>query len=448
MELRTTPLYVLAEKWCARYGPIFRIKLGARTIVAIGDCSAIEEILRDRPDRFGREPELAPVGRMFGVVGVFVAEGQQWRHQRRLVLAPLNAHHLHHNYGVIARAAGRLHARLIEAARSPVTVPLIDELRAYTSDVTLSLAFGDEPGEGAALRQEIATHLCVVRTAIERRLTSPLPRHRRMPADAAEERSAVALSRMVDSLLEQKSERLRDHRKLSEEPESFLQALLAAEGEHSMRELRGNLLTLLVAGDGPSAHTLAWTAWMLARQPDVQARMAEEARSVLTAEVGALDYASVSRLQYVDAVLREAIRLRPPGVTAEARSLRDSRILGVHVPAGTRLLLLTRYASLTRDGIAPGPPWPTTLVPDRWLPGPTNEQRLHRDLFFAFGAGPRFCPGRNLAFMMLRTALAVLALGFELSLDAETPEVDERVAFMDAPDELLVRIRERSHLMG
>jgi cytochrome P450 len=61
----------------------------------------------------------------------------------------------------------------------------------------------------------------------------------------------------------------------------------------------------------------------------------------------------------------------------------------------------------------------------------------------AFGAGPRFCPGRNLAFLEAKTALAMLARNFEITLDRTAPPVKERFAFTMAPSGLHVRLERR-----
>ena len=62
----------------------------------------------------------------------------------------------------------------------------------------------------------------------------------------------------------------------------------------------------------------------------------------------------------------------------------------------------------------------------------------------AFGAGPRFCPGRNLALLEARSALAMLTRNFEVSLPAGAPEVEERFGFTMSAHGLKVLLTERS----
>jgi cytochrome P450 len=65
--------------------------------------------------------------------------------------------------------------------------------------------------------------------------------------------------------------------------------------------------------------------------------------------------------------------------------------------------------------------------------------------FLTFGAGPRFCPGRNLAFLEAKTALAMIARSFRLELDSAAKPVKEHYNFAVIPDGLHIRLARRSH---
>ena len=114
--------------------------------------------------------------------------------------------------------------------------------------------------------------------------------------------------------------------------------------------------------------------------------------------------------------------------------LADTTVCDTHIPAGTRLLLETRYAGRRASG--------AEYDPGRWL---EEDERAAPDqkTFLAFGAGPRFCPGRNLAFLESKTAMAMIARNFELELDTTGGPVTERFAFTTIPRGLRVRLRER-----
>jgi cytochrome P450 len=122
-------------------------------------------------------------------------------------------------------------------------------------------------------------------------------------------------------------------------------------------------------------------------------------------------------------VFRETLRLRSPAPVLFLEALADMTVAGLELPRGTRVIGLSRYADAEAE---PG------FDPDR------DANRV-----LAFGAGPRFCPGRNLALLEARSALAMLAGGFELALDPAAKPVSERFGFTMQPSELKVMLRER-----
>jgi cytochrome P450 len=440
LQVRPRELHVTAERWCRAYGPVFRFNLGPRPVVGVGDAGAINEILRQRPERFRRWSELTAVLVEMGIDGVFSAEGEDWRRQRRLAVTALNSNHLHRYFGVIRDANHRLYERLSAAARVGVPFAIDADFKLFTVEVTSALAFGHEDSapSGADLRPEIDR----VFAMIARRVSAPVPywRRVRLPADRALDRSLALLRIAVSGFVEQARARILARPELRERPENFLEGMLAGqelEGRFNEAELFGNTLTMLLAGEDTTAATLAWTSWLLAQHPDVQSRLASEARDLLRDESVPIEPGAAARFEYGEAVLREAMRLKPASAVIFIEAVEDAVVADVRIPAGTRLLLLTRHAAVQEGSFAR----PDTFDPTRWLgtAAGTHDQRG----FLAFGAGPRFCPGRNLAFLEAKAALAMLASNFELTLDPDAKPVTEEFTFTMAPRGLRVLLRER-----
>jgi cytochrome P450 len=211
----------------------------------------------------------------------------------------------------------------------------------------------------------------------------------------------------------------------------------AEEGTFSDEDIIGNVFTLLLAGEDTTSHSMAWTIWSVAQRPEVQARWAEEADRVLGERPYATEYETVDDLRYGEAVLRESMRLTPVVPFTGLEALLDTEIEGVAIPAGTRLLLLHRRAGLLNVERA------AYFDPGRWL----EEDGLtppDQKTFLTFGAGPRFCPGRNLAFLEAKTALSMIARNFEIELDPGAAPVTEMLGFTMSPRGLRVRLRERA----
>lgn len=443
-QLRSDRLHVIVEEWCRRYGPVFRFDIGPRRVVAIGDAAEINTILRDRPDGFRRWRELQAVTGEMGIAGVFSEEGSNWKRQRLLAVTGLNANHLHRYFHVIRATTERLHRRLREAAHDGQAFDIGEELASYTVDITSALAFGHDLNTLEHRENELQRHIQTAFRAAGRRIGAPIPYWRwfRLPADRALDRSLAELRRAVGGFIERSRALMEARPELRERPENFLQSMLAAQGvdgDFTDDEIIGNTLTFLLAGEDTTAHTMAWTIWFLATRPDVQTRWAREADEILGDDNFLTDYETASSLRYSDAVLRETLRLKPPGPYLLIESLVDTTLADTHVPAGTRLFLLTRHASLEASGFESA----REFDPERWLEGDSaHEFRAS----FAFGAGPRFCPGRNLAFLEAKTVMAMVARNFEVVLDDSEGPVTERLAFTMLPAGLRVQLRERKQV--
>lgn len=133
-RVRPDRLHLIAEEWCERYGPIFRFDIGPRRIVAIGDEREINAILRERPEEYRRWRELKAILAEMGNDGVFSAEGEDWKRQRRLAVTALNSNHLQRYFHIIHTATGRLYGRLEEAARDGRALDIVAELTSFSVD--------------------------------------------------------------------------------------------------------------------------------------------------------------------------------------------------------------------------------------------------------------------------------------------------------------------------
>jgi cytochrome P450 len=419
LQLRNTRLHLAFERWARRHGPVFRFMLGSRPIVGFAEADAINAILRERPEGYRRWREVEEVFRELGIHGVFSAEGGEWRKQRRLAVMALNTEHLHRYFDVIRVSTERLRGRLERAARAGEPFELQRAFMSFTTDVTSSLAFGHDLNT-LEHESELQSHIGRVFPMLSRRIAAPFPywRYVKPPADRAAERSLIEIRGAVHGFIEQARARMARRPELYEQPENFLESMLAAqrEGRYSDDEVFGNTFQMLLAGDQTTAHSLSWTAWFIARDQALQRRLAEVAPVIEDPDTA---------FEYGDAVLRETMRLKSVAPLIFVEPLEDVTIAGVELSHGTRVVALTRYAGAHGDAAF------------------DPERRRDQKGFLSFGAGPRFCPGRNLALLEARAALAMLARGFEIALDPNAPPVRERFGFTMQPTGLRVLVRAR-----
>jgi cytochrome P450 len=207
---------------------------------------------------------------------------------------------------------------------------------------------------------------------------------------------------------------IRRHRASGHDTGDLLSRLLAARDEQggggmSDRQLRDEVVTLILAGHETTALVLFYSFYLLARSPDSADRLAAELHDVLRdRSPSATD---VPNLRFTEWVIRESMRLYPPAWGIAREALADCEIGGYHVPKGTQLFMLQRLVH--RDGR-----WfdePETFKPERW----DNDlvKRLPRCAYFPFGDGPRICIGNHFAMMEAVLLLATIAQRFRLEIE-------------------------------
>jgi len=155
------------------------------------------------------------------------------------------------------------------------------------------------------------------------------------------------------------------------------------------------------------------------------------------------DAATMTHLIYAEAVVKEAMRLRPvvPFLGFEpTRNLTLSTADGreLDLAAGTELILLLSYGGQRDTGRFPQP---DEFRPQRWLEGRIPEGTLP---FNPFGGGPRFCPGRNLAMMEASMVTSMLARTFDFLPDRSAGPVREGLSFAVVPKNLHLKAQPRT----
>jgi cytochrome P450 len=176
----------------------------------------------------------------------------------------------------------------------------------------------------------------------------------------------------------------------------------------SDRQLRDEVMTLLLAGHETTANALSWTFYLLGQNPDAEARLHRELDDVLGGRLPTVD--DLPRLRYSENVVAESMRLFPPAWALGRRSLKDQELGGARVARGS--LVMSSPYLMHRD--ARFFPDPLRFEPDRFTP----EARAARPKFayFPFGGGARACIGEPFAWMEGVLVLATIAQRWRLRL--------------------------------
>jgi cytochrome P450 len=196
------------------------------------------------------------------------------------------------------------------------------------------------------------------------------------------------------------------------------------------RQVRDEALTLFNAGHDSTAAGLAWVWYLIARHPEVEARLLAEVRDVLGERTAT--YEDVARLRYLEMVLKESLRLYPPTVALFIREALEPVELGGYPVAKGDWVYLFPWVT-QRDGRFFEEP--EKFDPERFAPG--RAEKIPQYAYFPFGGGPHVCIGNTFAQMEMALIVATVQQQYRLELAPDQGPVEP---------ELHVAIRPRGGL--
>jgi len=368
-----------------RFGDAFSVRfVGFRTpTVMLSHPEAIRALYTERAHHLppGRTVALSPV---MGARSVLLLEGEDHLARRRLMLPPFHGERMQAYEETVAEVADR------EIATWPVQrdFALHPRMQAVTLEVILRAVFGiTDPARRQRLR-ELLPRLLADTSSFALQVRVLLSRRRAGSDPFAE---LHALVEEIDDVLLAEIAQRRGDPEVSERGD-ILSLLIAARfedgGSMSDRELRDQLVTLLLAGHETTATGLAWTMDLLLRHPDTLRR--------LVGELGG------DSDRYLRAVIWESLRLRPVVPLAGRRLATDLTLTDHTLPAGTDVTPAI-WLLHTRPDLYPEP---YAFRPERFLerPPPTYG-------WIPFGGGVRRCLGAAFAELEMRVVLRAILTG-------------------------------------
>ena len=377
--------------------------VGPGKMVVFCDPDGIRDIFSGDGDTLRAGEATGQIlGPLVGWHSILVLDGERHLQERRLMGPPFHGERMH-VYGRLMRESA---IRVIDGWQIGRPFPIHREMQAITLDVILRAVFGvDQEAVLQPFRALVERFVAQASSASAPFIALPafqydlgwlspwgrFVRNRRAIRDALR---AEITRRRLDG---------------AGDRTDILSLLVTARDEDgqsmSDEELLDEMFTLLMAGHETTATSLAWIFWHLGRHPGVVDRLRAELERVVGA--GPLDASQLSRLEYLDAVIKESMRLTPVATLVARRLHEPARIGGLALPAGTtvgaNIYLAHRRPDVWHD--------PERFDPDRFLglrPSPYT--------FFPFGGGVRRCLGSAMATYEMKTVLAEVLTRVDLRI--------------------------------
>jgi cytochrome P450 len=343
-------------------------------------------VLVSHPDTvrevFRLDPAIAPAGQSWeflrpfaGPHSILLLDGAEHLRERRLMQTPFHGQRMRAFQPAVAELARQ------ELDGWSGRVRVLERMRQLTLEMILRVVFGTRgESEAAQLRDAVESTLESVRSLPRMLAMALLQRDLGPRSPWGRFRLAVA---GFDALLFD----LVARRRADPAGDSVLALLLAQRDEDGNpptdQQLRDQLVALLVGGHDSSSASLAWAFERLARHPGVHARLREGDPA------------------YLDAVVKEVLRVRPALTIAPRLLLEPVRIAGRTLPAGVQVAACL-WLALRRDDL-----WPQAAAfrPERWLEGPPPNPMS----WIPFGGGVRRCAGAPFAEMEMREVMRAAA---------------------------------------
>jgi cytochrome P450 family 705 subfamily A len=178
---------------------------------------------------------------------------------------------------------------------------------------------------------------------------------------------------------------------------------------------------LFIAGTDTSAEAMQWAMAELLNHPESFHKVRKEIESV-TQNVRLVEESDIPNMPYLQAVVKETLRLYPPGPVTTRECIQDCKINGFDIPAKTAVAI-NLYAIMRDPEI-----WedPNEFHPERFLKEREGDAKRMEFDFIPFGAGRRGCPGTTLAFSLMNTAVAAMVQCFDWKIgkDGKGEKVD------------------------
>jgi cytochrome P450 len=388
-----------AASWFHEYGDFVALRFGPFQGYQISHPELIKHVLQDNFRNYGRFEPSNSKFKLISGLNLFTSDGDYWLRQRRLLQPSFHRQRLAALVDLMMPATQEMLDRwsllsVVDMEAEMMQVTLLNVSRAL-----FSLGLG-----GAAIKFHNA--FTTANEYVGYLLTTPVVPPRWLPTRRNRQfkQAMQILDEVVNQIISSRKES-------TNRPDDMLTMLLDARyedtGEHlTDKQLRDEVMALLIAGHETTANSLTWALHLLATHPEIQQQVREEIQLVLADRT--VTVADIGNLVFTAAVIDETLRLYPTAFTLTRQAHAEDLLGGNSIRAGSVILIST---------------WNTHRHPEFWNnpeqfdPGRFVGEHPERPRFayMPFGGGPRQCIGMHLALMEMRLVLAMILQRYEVS---------------------------------
>ena len=389
------------QRCAEEYGDVVCVRLAHVPVYLIVHPRDIETVLVTNAANFTKSADYRALARVLGR-GLLTSEGDFWKRQRSLIQPAFHRQDILGYSAVMTQAAGGM----LDSWQEKGERNIHDDLMRVTLEIVAQCLFGAEVtavAEQVGKAMKVVTERFMVNASLAMLFRFEIP----VFLAPREWQAIRKLNEIIGSIIRK--------RRSSDQPrEDLLDMLLQvrdADGNPmSDAQLRDEVMTLFLAGHETTAIALSWACYLVAQNPEIEAKLAEELQAVLGGRVPAPE--DLPRLRYTEMVIKEAMRLYPAVWGIGRRAIEECELGGYRVPAGSNVFIL-QWRTQRDPRFFPDP---DRFDPERWREDPVRSGKIPRFAYFPFGGGPRVCVGASFAMMEVTLLLAMIQQRFHLEI--------------------------------
>ncbi|GAA0149692.1 oxygenase [Lithospermum erythrorhizon] len=465
-DLIDRPFFFSLYDWFLEHGAVYKLAFGPKAFVVVSDPVVARHILRENAFSYDKGV-LADILEPIMGKGLIPADLDTWKQRRRVIAPAFHALYLEAMVKVFNDCSERMITKVDElldgeesGGRNIIDMDLEAEFSSLALDIigigVFNYDFGSVTKESPVIKAVYGTlfeaehrstfYIPYWKLPLARWL---VPRQRKFRNDLRVINDCLdeLIKNAKDTRQEADVEKLqqRDYSNLKDA--SLLRFLVDMRGaDVDDRQLRDDLMTMLIAGHETTAAVLTWAVFLLAQHPNKMKKAQSEIDLVLG--LGKLTLEALKKLEYIRLIVVESLRLYPQPPLLIRRTLKSDKLPGGYkgskdgysIPAGTDIFV--SVYNLHRSPYF----WdnPNEFEPERFLrkkesegiegwagfdpsrsPGALYPNEIISDFaFLPFGGGPRKCVGDQFALMESTIALAMLLQKFDVELKGSADSVE------------------------
>lgn len=384
-----------------QYGDIVHFRLGPRHLYQLNHPDYIQQVLVKHSDLFHKSAMLKKNTKQAIGNGLLTNDGESHKRQRRLVQPAFHHNRIATYAGVMVDFTDDMLSGWSTGQQRDISHDMME----LTMRIVAKTLFDtDVSNKSDALGEAVTIGIETAGQRITQLIH--LPDWMPTPANRKRHRAAQLLEDTIMGIINER-------RQSGNDTGDLLSMLLLAVDEEdgggmSNKQVRDEAMTLFIAGHETTANALAWTCYLLAQHPVIEAKLITELDTILGGRLPQLT--DLPNLPYTEMVIKESMRLYPPAWIITREAIQDVEIGGYPIRAGD-VVLMSAYVMHHHPDY-----WdePEVFRPERFIP--EAEKNISRYVYFPFGGGPRICIGNQFAMMEASLVLATMMQRYHLSL--------------------------------